>query len=404
MWTCPVLKPFRDANCPRWILSLVNTDLNGTFSLPSEKLLLFTRALHKSVEPNLAQGPQLSTFNWIVRPERDGVPYGRVYADGSRLFAEHRYFNLLARQGWAFAIVDLEGNIVAAASGTVPWWIVGIYGAELWALLQAASTASPGSPMHVDCNAVRIGAQNGRNWALSPSRKLARAWIPLANILEDITDTVVWLPAHCNRSAIGARELSNGRKFDKVDLDTNDCVDAWAKREAKAHCHTRSDFRAVKDTTNLVEGLATWIGLCTREANHFPAADHHEGAKFIRDSTTRSCSFAKARRALSKTLVGAVKRKSPSASGTAYIAKFPRVGGPSSSSDQCDRVHFSAREHGLFKAKRPKLSDEQMEDKANSCFMEYWLAQKEQAPKPCPPPVPACDRRARVAARNPGGF
>jgi hypothetical protein len=44
--------------------------------------------------------------------------------------------------------------------------------------------------MHVDCNAVRLGAQKGRSWALASCRKLARAWIPLANVIEDNTDLV----------------------------------------------------------------------------------------------------------------------------------------------------------------------------------------------------------------------
>ena len=147
----------------------------------------------------MGRGGPTRQFNWSVRPDSDGVPYGRVYADGSRLFGEHRYFNFLARHGWAFAIIDLEGTIIAAASGIVPVWIGGIYGSELWALLQAASIAFPRSPMHVDCDAVRIGVQNSKNWALSSSRKLARAWIPLANILEDCTDSVAWLPATMTR-------------------------------------------------------------------------------------------------------------------------------------------------------------------------------------------------------------
>ena len=76
-------------------------------------------------------------------------------------------------------------------------------------------------PMHVDCDAVRIGAQQGTEWARASSRKLARAWMPLANILEDDADAVSWLPAHCSATAIGVRELSNGRKFDSVDLAAN---------------------------------------------------------------------------------------------------------------------------------------------------------------------------------------
>lgn len=253
-----------------------------------------SRALLKSVETRLARKPAKSTFNWIVRPDSDGVSYGRVYADGSRLFGEHRYFNFLARHGWDFAIIDLEGTINAAASGIVPFWIGGIYGSELWALLRAASIAFPGSPMHVDCDAARIGVQNGKNWALSSSRKLARAWIPLVNILEDCTDSVAWLPAHCNKNVIGVRELSNGRKFDRVDHAVIDLVDTWAKREAKASPPSKSEINVVNDATRLVEGLAEWIGLRTHMANRFPAPEWFDRVKFIRDTTARRCGFARA--------------------------------------------------------------------------------------------------------------
>ena len=400
LWTCPILQPFRDAKCPSRISSFVNAQLNGSYALPSDKLLLLTRALHKSVEPRVARRPLHGTFNWIVQPDGDGVPHGRVYADGSRLFAEHRYFNLLAKHGWAFAIIDISGNIVAAASGTVPWWISGIYGCELWALLQAASSASPGSPMHVDCNAVRLGVQNGLNWAQSSSRKLARAWIPLANILEDVTDSVAWLPAHCNKSAIGVRELSNGRKFDRVDHATNDLVDAWAKREANASSPSRSEIRVVNETTNLVEDIAKWIGLCTREANHFPAPEHYERVRFIRDTIARSCSFAKAKRALDKAGGGSVKRKTPSSAGVTCVAMAPRIAGPSGISfARSVRAECLSSSDSSSKAKRPKLSDKQIEDKANFWFLEYWLARREQAPKPSPPPVSASDRKAAMLAR-----
>ena len=407
LWVCPVLQAFRDANCPGWILSLVNAELSSSFSLPTDKLLLFTRALHKSVEPRLASRPSQETFNWIVPPDTDGVPYGRVYADGSRLFAEHKYFNLLARHGWAFAIVDQNGKIAACASGTTPPWINGIYGAELWALLQGASCASPGSPMHVDCNAVRLGAQQGTKWALSSSRKLARAWIPLANILEDDADLVTWLPAHCNSSAIGIKELSNGRKFDSVDLAGNALVDQCAKFEAKAHSPSSSDFKIVNDATSLVEGIAKWIGLCTHEANHYPAPDIGGSVKFIRDTTIRNSDLAKAKRAFFKLGASAVKRKAPSSSGAACVPASPSTVGVSQSvvdaSFRCERVVCS---DSFSQAKRPKLSHKQIEVKTNRVFMEYWLAKREQAPQCSPPSVSAADRmaalRARVATRSSG--
>ena len=206
-WTCPVLQPFRELHCPGWLRAMVNAELNSGVALTSDRLLLYTRALHKSVEPSLAccaaSGATDGTFNWLVQPGVDGIPVGRVYADGSRLFSEHRYCNLLASHGWAFVVADGDGRVVAGASGLIPSWINGIYGAELWALLQAASYASPGSPLHVDCNAVKVGVHNGLRWAQSSSRKLGRIWIPLANILDDCTDSVAWILAHCSDSAVG---------------------------------------------------------------------------------------------------------------------------------------------------------------------------------------------------------
>ncbi len=397
-WTCPVLQSLRDKHCPAWLLDLIKSEMVGTNELPCHKLLLYTRALHKSVEPCLACKPARGTFDWIVEPVTlDAIPYGRVYADGSRLYSEQRYCNLLARHGWAFVVVDQDGKVVAGASGTVPWWINGIYGAELWALLQAASFASLGSPLHVDCNAVRMGVHNGLSWARSPSRKLARAWIPLANILEGGTDSVAWLPAHCDKSAVGVRELSNGRKLDGVDLSSNALVDTWAKREAKSSAPNRSEFKIVEDATKLVDCIARWIGICTREANHFPAPEHQGRAKYIRDTTARSDSTARAKRDLVKNGVTTSKRKTPSAVGTACVATFSSSCGqtPAEFSLICDK--FS-------RAKRHKLSHKQVEEKADFVFMEHWLAQRESLPQLTPPPVSAVDRlaalRARVTARG----
>ena len=105
--------------------------------------------------PSLACSPASdaadSTFNWLVQPSVDGIPVDLVYADGTRFFSH----------GWAFVVVDEVGRIVAGASGVLPSWSNGIYGARLWAVLQAASYASPGSPLHVDFNAVKIEVHNG---------------------------------------------------------------------------------------------------------------------------------------------------------------------------------------------------------------------------------------------------
>ena len=188
--------------------------------------------------------------------------------------------------------------------------------------------AAPDGPLHVVCNAVKISVHNGLRWSLSSSRrKLTRAWMPLANIFEDSTGSVAWLPAHCSKSAIGVRELSNGRKFDSVDHATNDLVDTWAKNEAKTSAPSHCEFKVVEDATDLVECLARWIGPSTREANPFNAPEHFERVKFIRDTIARSSKTAKAKRDFVKKVVAAVKRKAPSSSGITFVAAIPSIGG-----------------------------------------------------------------------------
>ena len=133
-----------------------------------------------------------------------------MYADGSRLYAEHKYCNLIARQGWAFAILDVDGVIIASAHGRTPWWASSIYAAELWALLNASLNAFPGSPLLIDCQAVQVGSRNGTAWMTAPSRRFGRAWVPLSRALEDDQNAVTWMPAHCTNSAVGMSHFSYG--------------------------------------------------------------------------------------------------------------------------------------------------------------------------------------------------
>ena len=71
-----------------------------------------------------------------------------MYTDGSRLDGPSK---LLARNGWAFVVLDEDDQIIASASGVPPDWVEDIPGAEAWALYQAASLARPGCTYFVDC-------------------------------------------------------------------------------------------------------------------------------------------------------------------------------------------------------------------------------------------------------------
>ena len=90
-------------------------------------------------------------------------------------YAEAKYANLIAGQGWAVAVFGDSGSLVAAAYGRTPWWAEGIHAAELWALLNAVHVALPGNCFCVDCKAVQLGAARGQSWANAPSRKFGRA-------------------------------------------------------------------------------------------------------------------------------------------------------------------------------------------------------------------------------------
>ena len=81
-----------------------------------------------------------------------------MYTDGSRLDGPGP---VVARNGWAFVVIDDDDTIIASAYGVPPDWITDIPGAEAWALYQAASLAEPGCTHFVDCEpcvrAVHIG-------------------------------------------------------------------------------------------------------------------------------------------------------------------------------------------------------------------------------------------------------
>ena len=94
-----------------------------------------------------------------------------------------------------------------------------------------------------------------------------------------------------------------------------------------------------------------------------------------------------------------MKRQAPSSSGVTCVATILLAGRGSAASDlndQCESILF---DDSFSRAKRPKLSHKQIEEKANYVFMEYWLAQRKQAPKLSPPPVSAVDRKAALLAR-----
>ena len=404
LWTCPVLEPKRRECVPGYLLRKVSRLLRPDDTLPPSEVLLYTRALHRSIEPLIRKAPCEATFEWHVKPHASGVPPGRVYADGSRLFAEHKYCDLVYRQGWAFAVISDEGIVVASASGNTPWWAVGIHAAELWALLNASLTAHPGCPFFIDCKAVQLGTRNGSSWMTAPSRKFGRAWSPLSVAFDENSELVHWMPAHCTAKSVGYAHLSDGSKMTHTDLESNDLVDALAKAQARKSPPTLSERSLIVTTSDLVTDIARWIGVCTEYANHFPMRSPEGGLMHVRDSQAKKKVY---RPRIGRNIAMGVADCSatvpspcwlpspgPSAPESSHSVLFPKV----------KRGPEGLGPDGSRPFKRPRTSERQVENRSNAMFREHWRASRDQRVQLVAPPISAADRlqamRDRILSRK----
>jgi hypothetical protein len=131
IWQCEATKHARNCHAPQDALALVNA--RHTANPLRFERALFPRAAVQVPPPNVDP-----TFSWVLRPQ-GGTFLGTVYSDGSRLDGPDPK---LARNGWAFVVVNSEGAVIAKAQGVPPDWITDIPGTEAWAILQAASLLS----------------------------------------------------------------------------------------------------------------------------------------------------------------------------------------------------------------------------------------------------------------------
>ena len=282
---------FREENAPRWLLQKVGSLRNDQWLVPAASIALYTRAMAPHPQPRLRSRPVAETFEWVVQPA-DGMVGGEVYVDGSRLYAEHDLFGMCARIGYAIAIYDAGQNLVAAARGVPPDWIHGIHGAELFGLLMATQLALPGSSFVSDCHSVVKGCQNSLAWANAPTRRFARAWGPLVQAIEG--QQVTWMPAHLSAAqdvpaALRRNSviLADGRTLSRHMVLANGFVDGHAKVAADTFRPLPCDLQLIRDEAARLKDIASWIGVITALANHYPAPGETlpgSKQKFIRDT------------------------------------------------------------------------------------------------------------------------
>ena len=281
IWLCPVLEEARRNMVPEWLLDEVKKAIRPDGSMAPDKLALYTRALMRSPEASVSPAPSEETFVWVKRP-KDGMAEGKIYVDGSLLDGEWQLAGCCARRGWALAAVDCNGTVTAAAKGRPPAWCSGIHGAELWGLLMATQVAAPGVPFRVDCLAVQQGAQRGQQWAEAPDRVFARAWAPVAMVLEDHPGRVAWMPAHCGAGEVGVKRLSNGELLSVTDRESNELVDRLAKEAAEADRIPKAERSQIRAAGERLTAVAKWIGQVTVLASEVVDPDGQGGRRVRR--------------------------------------------------------------------------------------------------------------------------
>ncbi len=205
------------------------------------------RALQPRPSMPMQRAASEASFTWVIEPP-GGMIEGTAYSDGSFLdgpIAE------LARGGWAFAVLDHNGKIVASAYGVPPPWIKDIGGAEAWAVLQVGLRAVPGKvKFMIDCKPWVYMIHGGVTAATTADRPLARVNAMVMSVMEDVpSDRVVWMPAHKSKQAAGQFRCSNGEWITAADIRGNAEADKLAKLAVQQHRVDKAD-------------VAMWERLC----------------------------------------------------------------------------------------------------------------------------------------------
>jgi len=226
------------------------------------RLLLQTRAL-LVVDAPLAPPPASGWFRWIKRLPDVVPPTARWYMDGSFLDGPSP---LTGRTGFAIAVVDDGGHLLACAYGAPPCWIRNSAGAEAWALLTVLHHCPVMPILFTDCLGLISKLARGKTAATGHDRPLARLWrlifaaVDGAVPLESLHTTFVWVPAHRSRQAVGQTLRSDGQPLTLENWRANRLVDFLAKAAAGRYRVPGSTLRLLADATAAVSYSAALLG------------------------------------------------------------------------------------------------------------------------------------------------
>jgi hypothetical protein len=167
--------------------------------------------------------------------------------------------------------------------------------AEAWAVWKAIELCPQQPRIITDCLGILNTAKAGSAAATSGRNPNARIWNLIAQALEgDVTkfaDTLIWMPAHQNTSAIGNRTRSDGKRLSCIDYRANRLVDRLAAHFIKPTVDARKGEKLVTDVKEAAVAALATLGEVTWKANHCKLQkvdeEGKEVTKVCRDSSDR---------------------------------------------------------------------------------------------------------------------
>ena len=210
------------------------------------------------------------SFEWFREPGE--VPNGCVvFTDGSLIDGKVRYG--CQSLGWAFAIINDDGDLIAAAHGVPPQWISTIQGAELWAVRMAMLHVTFPEKLYTDCMSVKLGVRRSREWAGSSKRRMASVCSVVVDQLDSNCDIVEWMPAHTSKAAIGRTYCSDGQPVCDLKWSSNQLVDLLAKAAAESVRVPSGVRHWLVSRDEQILDLVVFVGKLTHAANSHTRPD-----------------------------------------------------------------------------------------------------------------------------------
>ena len=271
VWDCATIDQHRQ----RLVSPLLMQAYQRARSAGTADVAVWVRGLMPTEQAVPLAPEHADTFTWVIRPT-DGWISGKVYTDGSMIDGPPYLDGLCRRLGWALVALDQAGNITASAYGAPATWIDTVYGAELWALWQAARLAAPGTSFRTDCLSVLQVFKSGQRAACSSSCKLARVWHGVFAAFDDQDTALVdiaWMQSHTTVADVGVSALSNGETLTADDRLGNEEADRLAKLAAALHRVPEHLAKPMAARMELARQLGRWIGQATAIAGDFAAPD-----------------------------------------------------------------------------------------------------------------------------------